>query len=607
MKKVHLPICNFLVVLTLVGVSRSALWYFLGFDIEKTELWSTLGVCMSATFLYQYMPASSKLVLANLIKRALGSLWTLRVALVLLVLVALPVLLTGYVEISWKGPETVEVSLNGEDLTLVAIDPDNAKKTARRYGWSLTSFDIRQGSWKADPTILPLTRQEVAIPFWVSASAMPKLVEVEDLLELVFFQYFEARYLTEAKNRLAALSKDESIRLGVERLDLLSEILRLDFLERDVSGTKTLLLQDFMSRYRQDAWEPLLRAANAYGEKRYGDCADILEVTPPHPGAPHQTTVDFFRGVCLLKSSLEQKDAASRETLGDLAVEKFRTAETRLQASTPEGVYRGLAWPSSILFQAITHYYKGRIPEALELFRRARDASTGSFRARPLNGLGYLEMSRGHLDEAESALIEAMESDPNYPVARSNYGYVLMDKGEFRKARGLFQKNAADERLKLESHRDVVLAKLAIVHLSELAGASAQEAIDGYAPVLDELKIQTFDGVSPDRLRLAFIHRALARGVYLDKHYYGLEIYALALLTRSSVAARQALAKDKSDAKAGNLVTALDADISKTKLLVSADWLNRPRRGWFASIDEHERLTGERPALRGSAASTPVR
>ncbi|MBK7646542.1 MAG: hypothetical protein IPJ12_05075 [Betaproteobacteria bacterium] len=81
--------------------------------------------------------------------------------------------------------------------------------------------------------------------------------------------------------------------------------------------------------------------------------------------------------------------------------------------------------------------------------------------------------------------------------------------------------------------------------------------------------------------------------MYLSKEYYGLEIYALALLTRAYLEAENLDLAGRSDIRVAALREALSSDIEATKSMVSQDWLNRPQSGWFATIDDYQQKRGK--------------
>lgn len=474
----------------------------------------------------------------------------------------------------------------------------------RKLSLAFTTIQVQVGNWSEKKRFYPLTPQVIQIPFSASNASIPEVAETEEQLEMAFFQFFEARYLNAAKNKLSSLTRNEVMRPAIERLGFIYEILRMDFLEIDLSDNKGLLLDSFIKKYPRDPWERLLKAANYYGDKNYVDCAGTLKVQNPISTYPEKSTEDFFKGVCLLKASRDEKKAGEKAALNNHAIKQFEASEAEL-GNHQKGAYRNLALPSSIHFQGIANYYSGHTDQTIKYFQKASKVSFGSLKARNLNGLGYIQLSRGNLEQAELALQEAMESDPTFALARSNYGYVLMDKKDYKKARELFSKNASDDRLKIESYRDVVLAKLALVHLSELTGDNDSDVIDKYEVILNELKIQTFDGVTPERLQLASIHRAIANHVYLSKDYYGLEIYALALFTRAYLEAESISTSGHTDIRIAELLKALSSDINATKAMVSQDWLNRPQSGWFATIDQYEKMQGKSSAQPSGLGDMP--
>lgn len=591
MKKIPIPIITFALSVAFLGLVRSVFWFFFGLEVEKTELWSVLGVGASGGLLYQVLPAASRVFLTNMVRQYLSSRVSALLLLIAGIVLLLPAMALSYVDISWRGPGKLTLQI---DSSVQVIDSDKSSSdvfTKRKFGVAFSEIEIRLGNWVERKSFYPLTHQVIQIPFSVTNASVPEVMEIEEQLELSFFQFFEARYLNNAKNMLSALAQNESMRQAAERLGFIYEILRMDFLEIDLSDKKGLLLESFVKRYPGDPWEHLLKAANHYGDKNYRACAAALKSRNPISSYPQKSTEDFFRGVCLLKASRDTNTANDKDSLSNLAIAHFQASEELLNSHS-EGIYRSLALPSSIHFQGIANYYRGRIDKTIDLFKKGSEVSSGGLKARTLNGLGYIQLSRGNLEQAEIALLEAMESDPTFPIARSNYGYVLMDKGDFKKAKEIFAKNASDDRLKIESYRDVVLAKLALVHLSELAGANTPDILAQYEPLLADLKIQTFDGVTPERLRLANIHRAIARNVYLSKEYYGMEIYALALFTRAYLEAEYLDLADRSDIRVATLREALSSDIEATKSMVSQDWLNRPQSGWFATIDNYQQKRG---------------
>lgn len=599
-----IAVINFALFVLVIGLARALAWFFADFTVKDSELWSVLGVSITAGVIYQYVPKRSRDAVArrirNLLSRRKSAVWLSILALVL----TIPTLLLTRIDLEWRGPPTITLTVN-ETRETVRSDwsPDENHKS-RRYGISFSKVTLKEGGWVSAARLYPLMPQSIQIPIWVTASSTAELRAIEEQLSLTFFQFFEARYLATAKNMLSVLSKAEPGRLAAERLDLIYQILRLSFVEADLSHNKALLLSHYAKRFPNDPWTSLLRAATLYASKQYVAAADILKVPLESSDYPKLSTSQFFTGVCLLRAARDTKGEHEKRKLFERALASFGSAHQTLTSETDE-FYRSIALPSSVHFQGIVYYYQGRVEDTIRMFEEAANIASGGLKARALNGVGYIHLSKGNLPQAELALLKAMESDPTFPLARSNYGYVLLAKSDLKTAKNVFARNASDERLKLESYRDVVLARLALVHLAEIDGVSASEAISNYEPILADRKIQDYTGVTPERFRLANIHRAIAKNVYLDKDYYGLEVFALTLLTRAYLEAKDVLDERNGDEHVHTFLKQLAAEIDATKATVSPDWLTRHQSGWFATIGEYESNIRSPSAQPSVAADAP--
>ncbi|MGF6878966.1 tetratricopeptide repeat protein [Paraburkholderia sp. MM5477-R1] len=586
MKSLPIPVRNAALAVALIALVRVSVWYFLGWQVQKSELWSVIGGSVAGGFVHQLLPKTSKTFITKTFRQILASRLTTPFLLTFVTLLCLPILMVGYIQISWRGPTAITVKVNSKEKTFSSEESPSALYQDRAYGMTFSSLNFEYGNWRATKKIFPLTTEKAQIPAWMTVASFPQFSETEEQLSMAYFQFFEIRYITAAKNKISSIKVSEAQRPAAERLQFIYQIINLAFSEPDLSDAKSVLIGNFTSRYPDDPWTPFLKAARYYAQKKYVECADALSNAGRISGYPKNSTARFFRGVCLLDAARDAQTVAQKQSRTNDAIESFRSAEAISRTDRVDG-YRSLAYPSSIYFQAISSYYLGKTDETISLFKRASEFATGSLKARTLNGIGYIELSRGHTDKAEVALQAAMESDPNFPLARSNYGYVLLDKNDFKTASEIFEKNASDEKLRLESYKDVVLAKLALVFLSELSGAQIHDTIFQYLPILKDRQIQDFEGVVPEELRLAYIHRAIADGIYLSKSFYGLEVFALALQTRAYLEAIQMKKNFKEDARIDALLTSLSADIQHTEKLVSSDWLNRPEKGWFATIAKY--------------------
>lgn len=262
------------------------------------------------------------------------------------------------------------------------------------------------------------------------------------------------------------------------------------------------------------------------------------------------------------------------------ALEGFQLTE-EMASKQQQSLYRDHALASAVIFQGIHSFYKQDIAGAKKEFLRSTQFAQGSLRARSFNGAGYLEFIQGNLQEAELALLDALESDPNFAYALSNYGYVLMAKDDFETAIKYFERNAKSEDLRANSYRDVLLAELAVGHAQEEITKDAVKNADYYSGVLGKSGRRDFYGVNPINLRMAYQYTEMAEKIYLSKDYYGLEVFALALLSK----ARNILDEIQNpDTRAKDLLEKVTKLMAETKPSVPIEWLKDDKdRGKFFS------------------------
>ena len=79
----------------------------------------------------------------------------------------------------------------------------------------------------------------------------------------------------------------------------------------------------------------------------------------------------------------------------------------------------------------------GEYELALKAYYRA--ASVQGMNADVLSAVGSADLQLGRLHQAELVLRRAIEEDPTFVPAINNLGVVLMERGEFGEARGVFQ------------------------------------------------------------------------------------------------------------------------------------------------------------------------
>ncbi len=79
----------------------------------------------------------------------------------------------------------------------------------------------------------------------------------------------------------------------------------------------------------------------------------------------------------------------------------------------------------------------GEYELALKAYYRA--ASVEGMNADTLSAIGSADLQLGRLNQAEKILRRALEDDPTFVPAINNLGVVLMERGKFGEARGVFQ------------------------------------------------------------------------------------------------------------------------------------------------------------------------
>jgi tetratricopeptide (TPR) repeat protein len=407
---------------------------------------------------------------------------------------------------------------------------------------------------------------------------------VEEQLSLAFFQYFESRYLGNAKKLIMSIAPNTPTESADKvRLTQIHQLLEASLAPSLAEDADTPEMDNFRIRYPNDPWVPLLVAAHFYGNQEFADAAKYLE-TPTSTGSSSLVAaMRFFCGVCFLRSARDAEDSASKQRALKRADKNFRSARATAQRM-PDFSFRRIALPSAAHFQGLVCYYDQRLDDAIAAYRSASKIATGGLKARTLNGIGYISFIKGRLEEAEDALLQALQCDSYFPYARTNYGYVLLAKNERPQAIEVFQSMANDARLKRESPRDVTLAQLALIHIGELDEIPVEDANKQYAEILRQRNSHDFANVSPPALRLSFIQQAVAETVYLDKMYYGLEVFALALFARALSGLSRLDQHVQGGARVLRLRGELHADISLATRLVEPQWLEQDHVGWFASI-----------------------
>jgi hypothetical protein len=190
----------------------------------------------------------------------------------------------------------------------------------------------------------------------------------------------------------------------------------------------------------------------------------------------------------------------------------------------------------------------------------------------------------GRIAEAEVCLIEALDRDPEYALARSNFGYVLLAKREYQRARTVFARNASDDRLKKRSPRDVMLARLALCHSQELEGSPIPDVIGAYETILRDAGAQDYAAIQPDELRLGYMRLAAAEKLYRGRVYFGLEVFGLALLSRAALDLEGCETYVASETRYARLMERIEEGIQALYVTIDQTWFLNETDGWFGSI-----------------------
>jgi tetratricopeptide (TPR) repeat protein len=260
--------------------------------------------------------------------------------------------------------------------------------------------------------------------------------------------------------------------------------------------------------------------------------------------------------------------------------------------------YRNLAASSALYFQGVASFYSGNLNHASEFFLETSKIAREEIRARALNGVGYIAFIRGDLTAAEDALLRSLEQSPKFPIAQSNYGYVLLALDRLEAAEAVFKAIESNPTIARESYRDIILARLALVYVNEVRIKDIHLAISGYAKILGERGFRTFVRMEPEEVRFSYICNEIAEKIYLDRSYYGMEIFAAAYFAKAVEMA--SLVPDIARAKA--ILDASEHNFLETSKVVDPAWFKLTHKSeLFSTISK----VGEQISRHRSAASSP--
>ena len=575
---------NMILIVLALGLVRYSIWFYFDTKVEDLELWSILGIGVTFGILYQIASESTKSWFISVAQKALYSPVTTKASSIAAIIIAFALLLISHIDVSWGGIRNIDLFVDGKRIEEEISKNDDNRYSVRLYGISFFSKTINANVFENTARLLPFTKQTIRIPAHAIMKENENIQEIEKQLLMAFFQLFEARYIEEAKKLLGALKNANTEQEEMlSRLDSIRQLIDLSIVGPDVSGSAATLLERYEAVYTDDPWLPLIRAAYHYGRKEYLAGYDALSSFEEKSKYPKESASFFFQGVLKLRIARESKENEKNNTINE-AIALFKQAESELE-SEPKGIYRNLALSSALYFQGVAEFYRRNLIAARELFDKTAKVAEGDILARAWNGFGYISFILGDLEEAELALLDALDASPTFAYARSNYGYVLLAQNKLDQAISLFEQNLNDEKLKKESYRDIVLAKLAIAHANELKKDDTEKSVANYSIILNELKLRDFVGIDPPTLRLAYIHNEIGEKVYIDKHYYGLEIFALCYFAKSGLLSIELEANYPGDKRVERIKERSIRNFTDLQGIVDTSWFSKGEEtGLFSPI-----------------------
>jgi tetratricopeptide (TPR) repeat protein len=578
------------------------------FDLQVSTL-EAIGLPVAATLVglfFKYLPVEAQEWIGSSVTRFLGSRRTTRMAIGFLVLTILVAISITSVEVSWAGPPGVQIFKNGQRLTPVV---DDNRHTLDIFIPSFRSTNITIKAYTTSLNPLPLTRSRVIIPFYVTASDIPELGSVENNLDLALLQQTPARYIDEASSRLSHL-KQTNIGISadaIERLEDIVNILHQGFVEVRQSDIKSHLVEAYREKYPYDSWLKPLQATVAFSDSKYDDAIAILN-SFNSPGArwPRLSTIGFFKATAYLRLANQHR---VNELNNDAAASDLAAAEREYDAiinqmlRSEDHEYVSTIRPAAYIFRGITAFYQRDYNSARTNFETVirLDEADSVLKGRAENGIGYLALLRGDLKDASRDFEHALDYDGSIAIARVNIGLLLLIKGQYKEATAHFNRLLNDERIKLKSPRDILLAKLALAHALD-EGGDRQKALGLYTNLLTSLNQHDYTEVQDAELRWAYIYNAIGAKIYLfNRDYYGLELFALAMFNKSCVHLC-AVKPGQSSSEFTDTDSALKEELSKN--IVRTQSLARPE--WSESFAvPHGLLEGAAALLKVGCPCAP--
>jgi tetratricopeptide (TPR) repeat protein len=584
-KRVRLVV-NVTGLLLAAVLARLILWRL--FDVSLPDLLSIWGLA-SVGFLGAFTGILPRVTRARLLLGLQNTLSSRNASYAVIFALAATGIGSGFsrYQIRWVGPNQISLTINGRPHVLQEMQNESGTHIANRFAFSYLKYHIEIKLFSFTGYPRPLTKNVINIPLFVTTHEDHQSEEIEKSLLGAFFQFFEQERIEESQRIIDATQVSSSAdKNKLQRFKHIYEILEKIFVKPD-----TLIaiarIGSFSENYPDDPWIVLLKSSAAYAEKNYELCVSILDdkyiaSVGSSKDAHISLTARFFKGACKLKQASKALDL-QRVNLLESARRDFSVSEQQTSQIDRDNFFN-LALPSSVIFQGICLFQAGNSTKAIETFSRSFDIGLLKLRARAYNAAGFARLVEGNLGGAADYLRQSMEVYPEFPYARSNYGFVLMaNPKKLDEARSYFLANVQDTTLQKSSQRDVLLARLSLIHLSDLQGMPLREVNNEYSDLSRQIGGNSWNETNSENIKYGYLARELADRIYLNGQYFALEIFALNFLCK----ARERIAplSKSNDSDAVNLRVNLDIRIENLRKRVSPVWLSTPKAGWFVSLN----------------------
>lgn len=576
--KYNFTLLNILLTITILLIIRYKLWFDLEYDFNKNELISLLGLGTLYGVSLQMLPENLKAQLKNKTKYVLSNRYSFISLIISLIIIVSSSLLITATKIEWTGPDSIYLKINNQHRTII---DKNVKKTNFHCYWHPTHI-FKSNTYKYDllekyVISNPLSIDYFKIPATLTLIKDNRYETLEELLQLSMFQYREKFYLNEAYKKIEQLTSLEADnKLLAIRFEKIHSFLKYIFVDADISENKVLILESLKNEFPNDCWIPILESLLEYSKENYSKAIDqISHLDTIGCTQPHLSTIKFITGIYYLKASKQAKSLEEIEKskhFSHLADSLFTNCIANL-GTLKESYYKEIAIPSCFVFKAINQFYQSNYDSAKIFHVYAAKTGHNSIRARGYNGAGYINLMEGNFEIAEENFESALQMDPNFSLAKSNYGYLLLASDKHAAAKKIFLENLNDPLLKAEYYRDIILAKAALINLYSSSFTNPDSVFYYYNSLCADLPLKSYNQISNDYLKLAFINYSLAMYIYSDKKYYGLEIFGVVSLSKAFESLNEYYKTTKAtDKRSGKLREDIIECMNKYKPLVNPKW-----------------------------------